>query len=515
MINQIEMTRLTSYLTPEELAELDGLLQPSDWTGGAVNVLNLPAYGLNWSPYWGMQTDMLSLLNVATIDNPLAPVTIKNKPKIIRLPGGRKHYERFGLQSGESPFIIFAGGAAGPGKTDCLVLGALAQVYHPEYRAVIFRRTYPALSEGGGIVDRTHDYYPALGAEYNQTRHVWTFPTGAKIYLRHMQHEKDMLKYQGSQYAFVGFDELTEFELKMFTYMFGRARAKRETGLRHFIVATSNPGGIGHEWVKQMFITSGITCKVDYFVRQDNEDKQAAREYPDSQGRIFIPGTIADNPSLPDVYVAQLRQQDKVQQARYLAGDWDANYDADNVYPNWNSQENVTSVAAYDPELPVFWTCDDGYRPNPRVVLFYQITTDDTIHIFDELYQTEKLHRETIETAQAMNYPAPETIYVDPSALTFMAELRRQEFTSRTNIIGAYNDIADGVKAVRREIYDGKGERKLLVHPKCTNFIREIVSYRYDEKAKLPNGDPRPVKEHDHGPDAIRYMIATTRAYRM
>ena len=102
------------------------------------------------------------------------------------------------------------GGAADSGKSDALVIEALRQVDVPHYRGLIVRKTYPQLSE---LIDKTMQYYrPAFPkARYNASSHVWTFPSGAKIYFWSMFRTQDKHNYQGKAFDFIGVDELTHF----------------------------------------------------------------------------------------------------------------------------------------------------------------------------------------------------------------------------------------------------------------------------------------------------------------
>ena len=137
------------------------------------------------------------------------------------------------------------GGAAGGGKSDALLAEATRQVHIPHYRAIIFRKTYPELSE---LIDRSYDIYKAAfpKAEYNDSKHCWRFPSGAKIFFGSMQYKKDRKKYQGKRYDFIAFDELTHFEWEEYSYMFSRNRPskspKSDQKTRCYIRATTDPG---------------------------------------------------------------------------------------------------------------------------------------------------------------------------------------------------------------------------------------------------------------------------------
>ena len=115
-------------------------------------------------------------------------------------------------------FECLYGGAAGGGKSDALVEEALRQVHIPHYKGLLLRRTYPQLSE---LIDKTLQVYDRAfpGAKYNDSKHVWKFPSGAKIIFGSMPHEKDRLNYQGQAYDFIGFDELTHFTHTQYTYL--------------------------------------------------------------------------------------------------------------------------------------------------------------------------------------------------------------------------------------------------------------------------------------------------------
>ena len=141
------------------------------------------------------------------------------------------------------------GGAAGGGKSDYLLAEALRQVHIPQYRAIIFRKTYPELAD---LISRSHELYGNAfpKAKYNERLSTaGGFPSGAIIYFGQMQHTKDKLKYQGRHFDFVGFDELTHFAEEEYMYLFSRVRSSAP-GLRTYIRATANPGGPGHPWVE-------------------------------------------------------------------------------------------------------------------------------------------------------------------------------------------------------------------------------------------------------------------------
>ena len=200
----------------------------------------------------------------------------------------------------------FYGGAAGGGKSDALLMGALQYVDVPGYAALILRRTYDELALPEAIMARSHEWLSGTDAVWNGGEHKWTFPSQAVLRFGHVQYDNDRFNYQGAAFQYIAFDELTEFAEIIYRFLMSRAR--RPSGLGGSPLArvpirirgASNPGGLGHDWVKARFV-----------------DPQT------SEGRPFIPAKVQDNPHL-DVndYIQTLMELDPLTRARLLDGDW-------------------------------------------------------------------------------------------------------------------------------------------------------------------------------------------------
>ena len=231
------------------------------------------------------------------------------------------------------------GGAAGGGKSDALVAEALRQVHIPHYKAILFRKTFPQLRE---LILKSLKIYKSAypDAVYNSTEHVWKFPSGARIYFGSMPNKDSYLNYQGLSFAFIGFDELTHFTREEYEYLISRNRADGD-GVRVYIRATANPGGIGHGWVKERFITAAppnTTIRFETEVRMpDGSMKKMERT------RVFIPSSVFDNQELlnndPN-YLANLASLPEAQKNALLYGDWDTF--SGQVFTEWkNHPENT------------------------------------------------------------------------------------------------------------------------------------------------------------------------------
>ena len=426
-------------------------------------------------------------------------------------PGGQTRF----LSS--SAFEAFFGGAAGPGKTECGVMEALRQIRNPLYTGVIFRRTYQQLEDARGPISRSKLWYPVYGGSYNISRHEWTFPSGAQIFFRYLENDADLDNYQGAQYAYIFFDELTQFSERQYLYLFSRCRVDVDSGLRSYIRAAGNPGGVGHYWVKKRFITQAIANKIAYFTRLDDVDTRVDRGHPDARSRIFIPATYRDNPKISPDYIANLSQLDPVTRSQLRDGDWDAESSAGRVFPNWSSTYNVTEEADYKPEVALRWGVDDGYAEgqgvgtesyHPRVILLAQVTPTGGLDIFAEYYRTmESDYLASIDAVLSWPYPPPELAYIDSSAVMFKANLWKRNITTH----GATHPVGEGIKNLRRLICDHNGVRLVRVHPRCQNLIRELAAYQQDPHARFDNGEPKPIKIDDHGVDSTRYLAWTMR----
>ena len=193
------------------------------------------------------------------------------------------------------------GGAAGGGKSDALLMAALQYVDRPGYAALLLRKTYKDLSLPGALMNRAESWLAPTDAHWTGDTKTWKFPSGATVSFGHLQHSSDKFQYQGAEFDFIAFDEASQFVEDDYTYLFTRLRRLEGSSIPVRMRCASNPGGIGHAWVKRRFV------------------EPASRG-----GRIFIPARLADNPSLDqDSYRQSLEEVDPVLRAQLLGGDWD------------------------------------------------------------------------------------------------------------------------------------------------------------------------------------------------
>ncbi|MGZ3423128.1 MAG: phage terminase large subunit [Polyangiales bacterium] len=248
------------------------------------------------------------------------------------------------------------GGAAGGGKSEALLAGALRFVHVPHFRALILRRTYADLERS--LIDRSRGMYRAAcpGAEYNEGKKVWRFPSGACIYFGHLEHEKDKYAYQSAEFSYLAFDELTHFSESQYSYLLSRARSSK--GLPVFVRSATNPGGDGHAWVMRRW-GPWLDPSCDLYAEPGEtlwyKNGEHGEDYLDGErrgalSRVFVPARVTDNPYLlgaDPTYVERLRGLDPLTRAQLLDGNWLAQAAAGVLFkPGWF--EIVDAVPAGD-----------------------------------------------------------------------------------------------------------------------------------------------------------------------
>lgn len=422
-------------------------------------------------------------------------------------------------------YEVLYGGAAGGGKSDAIIAEALRQVDNPNYRAIIFRKTYPQCREL--IIKSLRIYSQAFpDAVYNGSEHYWRFPSGAKIYFGSMPNSTSYLNYQGLSFSYIAFDELTHFTQEEYEYMISRNRADGE-GLRVYIRATANPGGIGHGWVKERFITASEPG-VPYFVECEVTDKSGNR-ITAKRDRIFIPSSVFDNDALlkndPN-YLANLAMLPESQKKALLYGDWDS-YEGQvftefkNNPAGYETGIDTNVIAPF--EIPRSWrryrSFDFGYS-RPFAVQWWAIDYDGRAYLYRQLYgsataNNQGLKLEPSEIARKIREIEDElecgnTIYgiADPS---IWDESRGRDGTviRMFEKEGVYfekgkNDRLSGkMQCHYRFKPDENGKAMAYVFSTCKPFLRTIPALVYDSV----NVEDVNTACEDHDYDAMRYFF--------
>lgn len=187
----------------------------------------------------------------------------------------QKGYQENALKSDAD--IVIGGGAAGCGKTFCLLMESSRHLENPGFGVVFFRRTTPMIRNQGGLWDASLNFYRVInGAVPKESSLEWKFPSGAKASFRHIEYEKNIYDWQGAEIPLIIFDELTHFSKSMFFYMLSRNRST--CGVKPYVRATCNPDA--DSWVADF---------ISWWIDDDG--------YPDpaKQGKIRYFMVDADN----------------------------------------------------------------------------------------------------------------------------------------------------------------------------------------------------------------------------
>ncbi|MGN8022168.1 phage terminase large subunit [Phyllobacterium sp. 22229] len=243
--------------------------------------------------------------------------------------------------------IAIYGGSAGGGKTWAILMEPLRHVANPQFGAVFFRRSTVQVRNEGGLWDESEKLYPAIGAAPKEHVLQWNFPSGSSVSFAHLEHDKTVLNWQGSQIPLICFDELTHFSAKQFWYMVSRNRSM--SGVKPYIRATCNPDA--DSWVAE-FISWWINPDTGlpiperagvlrWFVRigdaiiwADSPAELAHHTAPNEDGIeapippksvTFVPAKLSDNRALMAAdpsYLASLMALPTVERERLLGGNW-------------------------------------------------------------------------------------------------------------------------------------------------------------------------------------------------
>lgn len=240
---------------------------------------------------------------------------------------------------GSTADIVLFGGGAGGGKTFGLLLEPLRHLANERFGGVIFRRNTTQVRNEGGLWDESASLYPKFGGRPREAALEWNFPSGFRMKFAHLEYEKSVYDWQGSQIPFIGFDELTHFSEKQFFYMLSRNRST--SGVPGYIRATCNPDC--DSWVRK-FIDwwideRGFPIKercgvVRWFIRHHDEiiwagsKEELIEAYGDIQipkSFTFIQSLLKDNQILMQKdpsYLSNLMALDNVERQRLLDGNW-------------------------------------------------------------------------------------------------------------------------------------------------------------------------------------------------
>jgi len=237
------------------------------------------------------------------------------------------------------------------------------------YNGLILRKTYRDLSLPGALMDRAKEWLKDNPyAKWNEKLKTWYFKDwNSSLTFGYLEHEDDKYHYQGSELDYVGFDELTQFTETQYLYLFSRIRKTTESGIPTRIRAATNPGGVGHNWVKRRFIRT-----------------------KDPELRPFIPASYRENPYIDqDDYEANLNRLDYVTRMQLKYGDWDVGIEGGMFKKEWFTNNIVRRVPAKIKRKIRYWDFAEtkpskkGMDPDWTVGLLMAVDELDYVYVMD------------------------------------------------------------------------------------------------------------------------------------
>ncbi len=385
---------------------------------------------------------------------------------------------------------VLFGGAAGGGKSYGQMVDALIfALRYPGSKQLILRRTLPELDKS--LVRTGLSLYPKDIYKFNSSTHTGKFKNGSTVDFGYCAAENDVYQYQSTEYDCIRFDELTHFTEAQYVYLISRVR-----GVNTFpkqIKSSTNPGGVGHGWVKERFIDPSPAGKA--FKGENGLD------------RIFIPSLLSDNGFLmngdPDYKTRLLALPEKEKRA-LLFGDW-------NIFDGQYFTEFNTSAHVCTPfEIPHSWRKyrSIDYGLDRLVCLWIAISPDSKAYVYRELCESD-LPIASAARKILDHTPLCEDIYATlapPDLFSRAQETGKTKasiFSSQgVNFTKTSNDRETGWLAVKELLQQRQDGAGLTIFNTCTELIKCLPALTRDKRR--PTDCAKEPHDITHAPDALR-----------
>lgn len=364
-----------------------------------------------------------------------------------------------------SVFEALFGGAAGGGKSELLMMLPILYEWHqnPRFKGILFRRTYPELERE--IILRSRDYYPHAGATYKDAKKRWDFPSGAIMQFGYAEHEKDVRAYDTTEYSLMEFDELTSFTEFQYMYLSHSRCRSASPELPAIVRSGSNPGNIGHGFVRRRFVEP---ARNGYTIIRDKLTNIL---------RMFIPAKATDNPHLMKSdpgYIDRMRSLPIAERLAKLEGDWWTF--SGQVFDDWREEpfpdepDNARHVIQVQ-EVPFWWprvlSIDWGFAAQTVALWFAIDPGTRKVYVYREYVCTKtKVSTWATDVAKLSEGENLIDVVIDPSAYGNRGDelTIAQQFESHSGLRPrpADNDRIGGKELIQEYLRFRQKPKKLL-----------------------------------------------------
>lgn len=404
-------------------------------------------------------------------------------------------------------FETLFGGAAGGGKSYGQLTDALLYALkYTKSKQIIFRSTFADLEKS--LIRVSLEIYPQTIANYNSSKHTWKFANGSIIDFGYIQYENDVYQYQSAEYDVIRFDELTHFTEFMYVYMISRCRGANPYPKK--MKSSTNPGGVGHTWVKDRFIDIGEPNKI--------HECQLLPENPKKSTRLFIPSLVTDNKFMleydPD-YIDRLDALPEKERKALKYGNWDIHDGM--FFPEFDRRIHVIEPFVIPDNWDRYIALDYGL--DMFAVLFIAIDTKGKAYVYNEIHKSNLIVSEARQTLKSImrhykyrcKYAPPDLWNRNRDTGKSTAELFYEGGIDLTKVSNnresGWLNVKEWLK-VKKIRHEQTGEliedSDLKIFNNCLNLIKYLPQLQHDEKN--PNDVATQPHEPTHITDALRYF---------
>ena len=393
---------------------------------------------------------------------------------------------------------VLFGGAAGGGKSYGQIVDSLLfALKYPGSKQLILRRTFAELDKS--LIRTGLAVYPRSIYSFNSSSHTGRFKNGSCIDFGYCANENDVYQYQSAEYDCIRFDELTHFTEMQYVYLISRVRGANRFPKQ--IKSSTNPGGVGHSWVKARFVDPATPGET--FIAKG------------SMSRVFLPSLLSDNDFLtkndPD-YRKRLEALPEREKKALLYGDW-------NIFEGQYFNEFSTEKHVIDPfEIPPSWRKYRAidYGLDRLAVLWIAISEDGRAYVYRE-YCESGLPISAAAKAITERTPRGEDIYATLAPPDLFSRTQETGKTKASifaehgvNFTKTSNDRECGWLAIKELLRVTDGSPRLRIFRHCSEIIKCLPALSIDKIR--PTDCANEPHEITHAPDALRgFAIFHTR----